>query len=102
MGLLSMTTDINGKPIPRWQERLEQMYTAGVPFGEILSLVRALVDDSAINAILNMSDEDVIASFPGDIEKHATEMRQKFDTLARLVRERDALQAEVKVLRAKQ
>lgn len=99
--LFVMTTDINGKPIPKWQERIEQMYTDYVPFGEILSLVRYLLDERAIDTILNMPDDAVIASFPGDIEQFAAEQRQKFSTLARIVRERDALQSEVKMLRTK-
>ena len=89
--LFEMITDVNGKPIPRWQERLEQLYTDSAPFGEILSLVRALIDDRAIEAILNMSDEKILSSFSGDIEAYAAEMRQKFNTIATLVRERDAL-----------
>jgi len=82
--LFELIADVNGKPIPRWQERLEGMYTDYVPFGEILSLVRTLIDESAIDAILKMSDEDVLASFPGDANKHAEEMRHKFNVVARL------------------
>lgn len=44
------TTDVNGKPIPQWQARLERMYTDGVPFGEVLGLVRYLVGQSVTNA----------------------------------------------------
>lgn len=41
--LLRTTIDVNGKPVEAWQQRLEQMYTDGVPFGEILGFVRALL-----------------------------------------------------------
>ena len=88
--LFAMTTDINGKPIPRWQERLEQLYTDYVPFGEILSLVRCLIDDRAIEHILNTPDDVILADFKsrgGDIDQFAAEMRQKFDVIARLTRE---------------
>lgn len=88
--LLRITADVNGKPIPFWQQRLEQMYTDGVPFGEMLSLVRALIDDCVIDRILNMPDEEVLA-LPGNHEEFAADMRQKFDTIARLVSERDTL-----------
>lgn len=94
--LLRITADVNGKPIPFWQQRLEQMYTDGVPFGEMLSLVRALIDDCVIDRILNKPDEEVLA-LPGNHEEFAADMRQKFDTIARLVSERDALLAACEV-----
>ena len=99
--LFELIADVNGKPIPRWQELLEAMYTNGVPFGEILSLVRTLIDDRAIEHILDMSDEDVLASFPGDVDEYAEEMRQKFDVIARLVKENDALRSAMSRLQKK-
>lgn len=81
-----MTEDVNGKPVPRWHLRLEAMYTEGVPFGEILGYVRSLVDESAVNHILNMADEAILAATP-DVDRFAAEMRQKFDVIARLTRE---------------
>lgn len=84
-----MTTDVNGKPIPRWQERLEGMYNDGVPFGEMLSLVRYLLEERDISAILSAPDDVILADFErrgGNIEEYAAEMREKFDTIARLVR----------------
>lgn len=97
MNLLEMTTDINGKPIPRWQERLEWMYTEHVLFGEILSLVRALIDDSAIEAILTMPDDQAAASITPE---RAVEVRQQFNTIARLVRERDELKKRLEQIQA--
>jgi hypothetical protein len=88
--LFTMTADVNGKPIPRWQERLEQMYTAGVPFGEILSLVRYLVAERDIEAILSAPDDVILAHAD---PQAANEIRQKFDTIARLTRQRDELLA---------
>lgn len=41
--LLQTTINVNGAPVVAWQQRLEQMYTDGVPFGEILGFVRALL-----------------------------------------------------------
>lgn len=35
--------DVNSKPVARWQQKLQQMYTDNVPFGEILSYVRWLL-----------------------------------------------------------
>lgn len=86
------TTDVNGKPIPRWQERLEGMCTEGVPFGEILSYVRHLLDETAVNVLLDTPDDVILANSP-NADQFATEMRQKFDVISRLVRERDALRA---------
>lgn len=74
--------DINGKPIPRWQERLEQMYTADVPFGEILSFVRYLLEERDIDLILNAPDEKILASVP-DPEKLAADMRKLFEDAVR-------------------
>lgn len=85
-----MTTDINGKPIPRWQERLEQMYTAYVPFGEILSLVRYLLEERDIQAILSAPDDVILQGFT---EEDAAEMRAQFDGVARLVKTNEALLA---------
>lgn len=85
-----MTADVNGKPVPRWQERLEQMYTDNVPFGEILGYVRFLVEERDIATILSAPDDVILADFRargGDPEQFATEMRQKFDVIARLTRE---------------
>lgn len=47
VSLFQRTTDVNGKPTVAWQEQLDQMYTNEVPFGEILSFVRHVVDSSA-------------------------------------------------------
>lgn len=89
-----LTTDVNGKPIPIWQERLEQLYTAGVPFGEILGFVRSLVEERDIAAILNAPDDVILADFiarGGDPDQYAAEMRQRFDVVARLTRENGQL-----------
>jgi hypothetical protein len=90
----AMTTDINGKPVPAWQLRLEEMYTDSVPFGEILSYVRSLVEERDIAAILSAPDDVILADFEargGDPDQNAAEMRGRFDAVARLVNERDAL-----------
>lgn len=92
-----MTADVNGKPVPRWQLRLEGMYSDGVPFGEVLSLVRSLIDDSAVNHILNMSDEEILAATP-DHAQFAAEMRQRFDVVARLIRGLQAATAWIEQL----
>lgn len=87
--LFATTTDSNGRPIPAWQARLEALYTDGAPFGEILGLVRALIDERAIAHILSMTalgDVD-------DPERFAAKVRESFDAIAQLVRERDALRA---------
>ena len=55
--LFQTTIDVNGKPVEAWQERLEQMYTDGVPFGEILGFVRALVASSGPQLIGSTSFE---------------------------------------------
>lgn len=89
-----MTADVNGKPVPRWQERLEQMHTDNVPFGEILAYVRFLVEERDIAAILSAPEEAILADFRahgGTPEEFATEMRQKFDVIARLTRENEIL-----------
>lgn len=85
-----MTQDVNGKPVPRWQVRLEQMYTVYVPFGEILGYVRYILEEHDIDQILNAPDNVILANSP-NVEQFASEMRQKFDTLGRIVRERDML-----------
>lgn len=95
--LFATTEDVNGKPISRWQERLEQLYTANVPFGEILSLVRTLMDECVIDHILSMPENEILVSFDGDPEQFAAEMRQKFGTIARLAKERDAALARERV-----
>ena len=90
----AMTTDVNGKPIPRWQLRLEGMYTDYVPFGEILGYVRYLVEERDIAAILSAPDDVILEDFRargGDPEQYATEMRQKFSVIARLKRENEVL-----------
>jgi hypothetical protein len=73
-----LTQDVNGKPIPRWQEWLEALYTDNVPFGEILSLVRYLLDENAIEAIMGASDEEIMATVK-DPEKLAADMRALFE-----------------------
>lgn len=55
--LFQTTIDVNGKPVEAWQERLEQLYTDAVPFGEILSFVRALVAASGPQLIGGTSFE---------------------------------------------
>lgn len=77
MNLFETIQDVNGKPIPRWQERLERMYTDYVPFGEILGFVRYLLDERDIDLILNAPDEKILASVP-DPEKIASDMRALF------------------------
>lgn len=77
-----MTQDVNGKPVPRWQVRLEQMYTAYVPFGEILSYVRYLLEEQDIDAILNAPDEKILGSV-ADPEKLAADMRALFEEAVR-------------------
>lgn len=92
----TMTTDVNGRPIPRWQERLEGMYTDNVPFGEILSYVRYLVEERDIATILSAPDDVILDDFRsrgGDPEQFAAKMRQEFDVIARLVRENEVLRA---------
>lgn len=91
-----MTTDVNGKPIPRWQLRLEGMYTDNVPFGEILGYVRFLMEERDIAAILSAPDEVILEDFKargGNPEEFAAEMRQKFDVIARQTRENEVLRA---------
>ena len=82
MDLFETIHDINGKPIPRWQERLEQLYTAYVPFGEILSFVRYLLEERDIDLLLNAPDERVLASV-ADPEKLAADMRSLFEEAVR-------------------
>ena len=48
--LFAPPADSNGKPIPAWQARLEQLYDVRAPFDEILGLVRALIDDTRSGA----------------------------------------------------
>lgn len=55
--LFQTIVDVNGKPVEAWQQRLEQMYTDGVPFGEILSFVRALLAASTPQLIGGTSFE---------------------------------------------
>ena len=57
VNLFQRTTDVNGRPTVAWQEQLEQMYTNQVPFGEILSFVRHVVDSSASSLVGGVSFE---------------------------------------------
>lgn len=96
----AMTTDVNGRPVPRWQERLQGMYIDYVPFGEILSYVRYLIDDHVIDRILSMSDAEVLAAFPMS-EEEMSSMQQRAITAIQLVQERDRLRAICKIILAR-
>ena len=38
-----LVPDVNGRPVARWQQKLQQMSIDNVPFGEVLSYVRWLL-----------------------------------------------------------
>lgn len=77
-----MTQDVNGKPVPRWQIQLERMYTANVPFGEMLGYIRYLLQERDVHAIMNASDDEILA-LVDDPEKLAGRMRFLFEEAVR-------------------